>query len=183
MATIDGEFIKVLAKELNDFDLYDAGHSTKSAWKYLLKIAETDTGKTLVSKNRSLKDTLKANSKRRNTVAKQAETEISADYAKFYKSELDMLDTYCYLALTDLLQEMYPDAWSKVEEQQKEELAERQQKRAQWEKDHAEAILKRRKVELEIAKAKKEEIISGKQEDIIKIDAELAEIERKMEQQ
>ena len=104
--------IRELARKLKDFDIYDASIDVESAWEYLVAVSETPNDEyfsQLIAKNKSLKSTIKANYRRRKAVAKQLKNEDVEEYRNLYKSELEILDAYCYTALGDYFAEKYPN--------------------------------------------------------------------------
>lgn len=134
------EEIKTLSRQLKDFDMYDAANSTEAAWKYLVSLIEDGNPalKQFVSKNRTVANAIKSNAKRRSVVARQAATEVSDEYKELYLKEIALLDTYCYAALGDLLEEMYPEAWEQMMVAEEEKMAERAAEKA--EKEAADAL-------------------------------------------
>ena len=104
--------IRELARKLKDFDMYDASMDVEAAWSYLLAVSEAKDDEyftQLIAKNKPLKNTIKANYRRRKAVAKQLAHEDVEEYKNLYKSELSILDSYCYTALGDYFAEKYPE--------------------------------------------------------------------------
>ena len=133
MTVITNNDIKFLARELKDFDLYDAAFGAGEAWSYLEKLAKSDAPviKEWVAKNRTAKKAIDDNAKRYRVCKRHIESEISEDFAALYKSEISILTRLCYLSLAELIEVLYPAEWDKLLKSKEAAMSERAQKKAE----------------------------------------------------
>lgn len=139
MAAITNKDIKFLARELKDFDLYDAAFGADEAWAYLENLAKSDIPviKEWVAEHRTAKKAIDDNAKRFRTCKRHIESDISEDFVKLYEDEIAILTKICYLSLADLIEVLYPAEWEKLLKSQEEEIKKRAEKKAKKEAEKA----------------------------------------------
>lgn len=144
--------IRELARILKDFDIYDASFDVEAAWKYLFRVSKTEGDPyfaQVIAKNKSLKNTIGANYRRRNAVARQLVDEDLDVYRDIYESELALLDNYCYTALGDYFAAKYQDEYPQaiinvaleISSKRAEARARREKSRAEHAVEYAERAL------------------------------------------
>ena len=175
-----------VARDLKDFDLYDAANDIDMAWKYLKaikehypKIAEKDISNANVE-NKTVEKTVKANYQRYRKLQILKE-DRDADYRAIYESEIELLNDYLYKAIGDIVKEAHPEAWQKMLAAHAEELQEKEAKRNEYKQKNALKLAQKRekhlKESIEIARKALEEKEAKLQETQAEIE-ELQEAEQ-----
>lgn len=100
--------LKELARTIGDFDLYDAAQSTDLAFTLLeKKFADAATPVVEISgKQLTNKSCFKKNADRRKFLQRVIRKENNDEFRALYEQELELIETYGFLALTYLYEEI-----------------------------------------------------------------------------
>lgn len=155
--------LRAIAREIKDFDLYDASYDISQGWEYLRNIGERfpDIAKQQANFYRNVQSTVTANYRRYKKLLELVH-DVNEEYREIYESELRLLNNYLYKAISDIVEEAYPDAWDNMLVRNEKSLAEKAKKRAEYEQNHAKEIAEKRaeraRARLEKAKARVAEL-------------------------
>lgn len=102
------ERVRALARNIGDFDLYDAAQDVDEAYKLLgEKFADATTPVVEISgKQLTNKSVFKKNADRRKFLLRIIGKESNEEFKALYQQELELLDTYAFLALEYLFGEI-----------------------------------------------------------------------------
>ena len=99
--------LKKIARELGDFDLYDAADSAEAAYSMLeAKMNDSDTPTIQISgKQLTNKSMFKKNQARRRDLIRFIGKDENEQFKELYQQELDILDAYGFMALAKCMSE------------------------------------------------------------------------------
>lgn len=100
--------LRELAREIGDFDLYDAAQDANQAFALLeKKFADPSTPVVEVAgKQLTNKSCFKKNADRRKFLQRIIKKESNEEFRALYEQELDLIETYAFLALEYLFGEI-----------------------------------------------------------------------------
>ena len=171
-----------VARDLKDFDLYDAANDIDMAWKYLKaikehypEIADENIGNEYVE-NKTVEKTVKANYQRYRKLQILKEDK-DADYRAIYESEIELLNDYLYKAIGDIVKQAHPEAWQKMLAAHAEELQKQEAKRNKYLQDNALKLAQKREERLKESIEKARKALEKKEAKLQETQAEIEELQ------